>query len=106
LFAGILLVGLTVLQGCSVVDPSGPGAFARERQQSNVHNSEAMIAHEPAKQVAQAEQTACPLMGFAVDKNVYTEYKGEKVYFCCPACIAGFKENPEKYVAKLPQFSE
>ncbi len=42
----------------------------------------------------------------AVDKNVHTEYKGKKVYFCCAGCIAGFKEDPEKYIAKLPQFSK
>lgn len=104
LVAGILLVGLTVLQGCSAVDPSSPGAYARENQESNVHDSEAMITHEPAKQIAQAEQTTCPLMGLPIDKNVYTEYKGKRVYFCCPGCIAGFKENPEKYTVKLPQF--
>ncbi len=45
-------------------------------------------------------------MGMAIDKSVNTEYKGKKVYFCCPGCIAEFKKNPEKYVAKLPQFSK
>jgi YHS domain-containing protein len=106
LSASVLLVGLAVLQGCSAVDPSGHRSYAREEQESNGRNSEAMITPQPAKQIAQAEQTTCPLMGMPIDKKVYTEYKGKKVYFCCPACIAGFKENPEKYIAKLPQFSK
>ncbi|MHC4368710.1 MAG: YHS domain-containing protein [Planctomycetota bacterium] len=106
LFAGVLLVGLTLLQGCSAVDPTSPRSYVKEKQESNVQNSEAMITHEPAKQIAQAEQTTCPLMGMAIDKDVHTEYKGKKVYFCCASCIGGFKENPEKYIAKLPQFSK
>ncbi len=106
LFASVLLVGLIVLQGCSAVDPSAPRSYARESQESNVNNSETTITREPARQIAQAEQTTCPLMGMAIDKSVNTEYKGKKVYFCCPGCIAGFKKDPEKYIAKLPQFSE
>ena len=38
------------------------------------------------------------------DKNVFVEYKGEKVYFCCPSCKGKFEKNPEKYISKLPQF--
>jgi Cu(I)/Ag(I) efflux system membrane fusion protein len=44
--------------------------------------------------------------GNPIDKNVFTEYKGKKVYFCCPACIDKFKAEPEKYVKDLPQFKE
>jgi YHS domain-containing protein len=40
----------------------------------------------------------------AIDKNVYTEYEGKKVYFCCPGCIDKFKASPSSYIAKLPQF--
>ena len=55
---------------------------------------------------AAVEQTICPVLGGAIDKNVYTEYKGKKVYFCCPMCKPEFEKNPEKYVGKLPQFKE
>jgi len=52
------------------------------------------------------EQTTCPVMGGAVDKNIYTMYKDKKVYFCCNQCKAAFEKEPEKYVSKLPQFSK
>jgi Cu(I)/Ag(I) efflux system membrane fusion protein len=52
------------------------------------------------------EQKTCPVMGGAIDKNVFTEYKGKKVYFCCPACKPEFEKNPEKYLHKLPQFKK
>ena len=53
-----------------------------------------------------AEQTICPVMGLAINKNLFTMYKGKKVYFCCPGCKLEFEKNPEKYLAKLPQFKE
>ncbi|UCG60271.1 MAG: efflux RND transporter periplasmic adaptor subunit [Phycisphaerales bacterium] len=52
------------------------------------------------------EQTKCPVMGGNINKKIFTEYKGKKVYFCCPGCIDEFLKNPEKYMAKLPQFRE
>ncbi|MHC5059754.1 MAG: efflux RND transporter periplasmic adaptor subunit [Planctomycetota bacterium] len=58
---------------------------------------------EPAVN-ATAEQTVCPVMGGVINKEVFTEYKGKKVYFCCPGCIPEFQKNPEKYITKLPQF--
>ncbi len=50
------------------------------------------------------EQTLCPVMGGAVNKKYFIEYKGEKVYFCCPGCDKVFLKEPEKYIDKLPQF--
>ncbi|NLH15189.1 MAG: YHS domain-containing protein [Phycisphaerae bacterium] len=44
--------------------------------------------------------------GRAVDKSIFVEYKGVKVYFCCEGCKPDFEANPEKYLAKLPQFKK
>lgn len=46
-------------------------------------------------------QTTCPVMGGAINKSVYTDYKGKRVYFCCPMCIDTFKKDPEKYMKKM-----
>lgn len=45
-------------------------------------------------------------MDGAINEKYFTEYKGEKVYFCCPGCKEKFEEDPEKYIAKLPQFKK
>ncbi|MHC4760307.1 MAG: YHS domain-containing protein [Planctomycetota bacterium] len=50
------------------------------------------------------EQTLCPVMGNPINKEVFIEYKGKKVYFCCPGCDEKFTADPEKYLGKLPQF--
>ncbi len=36
-----------------------------------------------------------------VDKNIYADYKGQRVYFCCKGCDEEFKKNPEKYLEKM-----
>ena len=51
------------------------------------------------------EQTTCPVMGGAINKSIFTEYNGKKVYFCCPGCKEKFEKEPDKYISKLPQFS-
>ena len=48
-------------------------------------------------------QTKCPVMGGDINKEVYADHEGKRVYFCCEACISTFKENPEKYLAKLKE---
>ena len=51
--------------------------------------------------VAAKAQTNCPVMGGAIDKKIFTDYEGKRVYFCCPACIDTFKKEPAKYLKKL-----
>jgi YHS domain-containing protein len=95
LLAGLLAVGMVFSYGCK---ESGEGHEGHEH---------AAVAEEAeSKVVAPAEQTTCPVMGGAIDKNLFTEYKGKKVYFCCPECKAKFEAEPEKYIAKLPQFKQ
>ena len=46
-------------------------------------------------------QKKCPVMGGKINKDVYADYEGKRVYFCCEACISTFKSDPAKYVKKL-----
>ncbi|MFI5331172.1 MAG: YHS domain-containing protein [Desulfobaccales bacterium] len=48
-------------------------------------------------------QTLCPVLGGNVDKKVYVDYQGKRVYFCCQGCDAAFKKDPEKYMKKLQE---
>ena len=47
------------------------------------------------------EQKTCPVMGNAINKDVFTDYKGIRVYFCCPGCDSTFLEDPEKYIEQM-----
>lgn len=87
LLVGFLSVALILLSSCKKAEPAaarGPEAVA----------------------AAVIEQKICPVMGGAINKDIFTEYKGKKIYFCCPSCKGLFEKEPEKYVSKLPQFNK
>jgi YHS domain-containing protein len=50
-----------------------------------------------------APQTTCPVLGGNIDKNVFVDYQGKRIYFCCKGCDTEFNKNPEKYLKKLEQ---
>lgn len=91
LLSSLLLIGLVVVGGCKKSEPEGPTV--------TVPKVDTVTA-------VAGEQTMCPVMGGAIDKSIFVEYKGKKVYFCCEGCKDKFNEEPEKYLAKLPQFKQ
>lgn len=89
LFSSLMIIGLVVSGGCKESEPESPSGTVPD-----------------VKDVTPVaiEQTTCPIMGAAINKDIFVEYKGKKVYFCCPGCEDKFNEEPEKFLAKLPQF--
>jgi len=49
---------------------------------------------------AQPNQKMCPVMGNPINKEVYSDYNGKRIYFCCKDCTEKFKENPDQYISK------
>jgi len=45
------------------------------------------------------------VMNYPINKAIFVEYEGKKVYFCCPGCPEQFRADPQAYLAKLPQFT-
>jgi YHS domain-containing protein len=48
-------------------------------------------------------QKTCPVLGEPIDPTVFVDYKGRRVYFCCPPCKDKFNADPAKYLAKLDE---
>lgn len=46
-------------------------------------------------------QTTCPVMGGKINKKLYVDVDGKRIYVCCAGCIAPIKKDPAKYVKKL-----
>ena len=104
LLAGLLLAGSVFVYGCkkSEPEPATPAAPT-----APAAPAAAKVAEDAASQVVQAvEQTTCPIMDAPINKALFTEYKGKKVYFCCDGCKEKFEAAPEQYIAKLPQFKQ
>lgn len=50
-----------------------------------------------------APQTTCPIMGGEVNKDLYVDVEGKRVYVCCPYCIGEVKKDPGKYIKALEE---
>ena len=97
-FSRVILVGAILLSAAAVFNG------CKKAEPVNMEPQGAVTAASDSNAVT--EQKLCPVMGNPIDKKVYTEYKGKKVYFCCPICKPEFEKNPEKYIGKLPQFAK
>ena len=95
---GVAVIALFVAQGCKKEPPA-----ARSNHAGHDHAS----VDAPAAEAVATPQTTCPIMeGNPINEAIFVEYEGKKVYFCCKACPETFLADPEKYIAKLPQFQQ
>ena len=46
-------------------------------------------------------QTTCPVMGNKIDKSIYKDYQGKRIYFCCSGCPKTFDDDPDKYMKEM-----
>ena len=43
-------------------------------------------------------QTTCPVMGGKINKELYADVDGYRLYVCCQGCIETIKADPGKYI--------
>lgn len=65
--------------------------------------SAATEATVKAKTKITKPQTTCPLMGGKINKKIFADYEGKRVFFCCRGCVGAFKKDPAKYVKQLEE---
>ena len=80
------------------------GAFKLDAE-LQIHAKPSMMSMEseqPAADSPQSKpQTHCPVMGGEINKEVFTDYNGMRIYFCCAGCDGEFNVDPEKYIAQM-----
>ena len=82
-----------------------------ERVMKDLEANDSELAEKFARILEDAEkqttvQTICPVAAGQINKEIFVEYQGQKVYFCCEACKTDFNADPAKYLANLPQFKK
>jgi len=55
----------------------------------------------PAATNVVKHQTICPIEGGKIDKKLFADYDGKRVYFCCAMCPPVFNKDPAKYIKKM-----
>lgn len=63
-------------------------------------------AHEGHDHGELAAQTTCPVMGGTINKELYVDKDGKRIYVCCEACIEKLKADFAKYEAKLEEMGQ
>ncbi len=67
-------------------------------------------AREPATDEEEVEavvdaienQQFCPVMeDNEINKDIYVDHEGKRVYFCCPGCVQVFQADPDTYMERL-----
>lgn len=89
--------GAYFMAGCS----QGTDGTSEQAAQSGPAASQAGGGSGQSGGGQEVTQQVCPVMGGDINKDLYVEYEGRRIYFCCKGCPEKFRENPEKYVKKL-----
>lgn len=50
---------------------------------------------------APGNQETCPVMGFEISRDIFTDYQAKRIYFCCPSCPLDFNRTPDYYMKKM-----
>ena len=98
----LMIVGAVMLSACSghekdhaKTDTPATGDEMVEHS-GHAHEDEA----QPQK-VAGQPQTTCPVMGGAINKALFVDHDGKRIYLCCAGCTGAVKADPAKYIKKL-----
>jgi len=51
-------------------------------------------------------QTTCPVQGDPINKKLFVDYKGKRIYVCCEGCSAQVQKDPELYIKKLADMGQ
>jgi len=100
--ATIMLAAALVLTGCG--RSSAPAAPAAGHEDHGDHEDSPHGTAGPAEAGAApagGPQTTCPIMGGAIDKSLFVDHDGKRIYVCCESCLGKIKQDPEKYISKL-----
>lgn len=87
------MLGVSLLSTQSFAEGTGSDTVKSQKQTS-----------VPVKQLKQ--QTSCPVYGGEIDKSLFADVNGKRIYVCCAACIAEIKKAPEKYIKKLESMGQ
>ena len=48
-------------------------------------------------------QTKCPVEGESIDKNIYIDADGKRIYVCCKDCLDKVRKSPGRYISEMEE---
>ncbi|MHB9139036.1 MAG: hypothetical protein ACYC4Q_06510 [Victivallaceae bacterium] len=96
IMAASFMVMLGTAQAYAADSPSC-GAAVKDQKSDSSKDAKSSDASAKKGKV----QTLCPVMAGEIDKNLYVDVKGKRIYVCCKGCIGAVKADPDKYIKIL-----
>ncbi len=78
-----------------------PGCFPAIKKDPDAALKKIADRGEEAEDVI--EQKVCPVMGGKINKDLFVEHEGSKIYVCCKGCLDPIKMDPAKYAKKVAE---
>jgi YHS domain-containing protein len=82
--------------GCAAAFTKDPGLYLKKLADMG----------EEVETIAAVPQKTCPVMGGAIDKEVFADHGGRRIYLCCEGCREPFESDPATYLRKLEEMGE
>jgi hypothetical protein len=103
--AGVLVLAGTVSSCSDASAPTseGHGRAGKQAAAQRAHDAGGHAGHAAGAvhEKADKAQTTCPVMGGAINKALYADHGGKRIYVCCGGCVSAIKKHPDKYIKKL-----
>jgi len=48
-------------------------------------------------------QTVCPVMGGKIDRSLFVDVEGKRIFVCCKGCIPEIEKDPAGWVKKIEE---
>jgi YHS domain-containing protein len=87
--------------------PEAPqkGDSLAPRHDTTVQVTKKKVKKTPPKAAVAASklkpQSTCPVQGGPIDKTLYVDCQGKRIYVCCAGCLNEVKKDPAKYIKKI-----
>ena len=75
-------------------------ACTEKEEKKDDTKSEEKKEETTKKEIIIKDNEFCPVSDESVEEDVFMEYKGNKVFFCCNSCKGKFEKDPKKYTMK------
>lgn len=82
--------------GCAAAFKKDPGKYLKKLADMG----------EEVETIAAVPQKTCPVMGGAINKEIFVDHEGRRIYLCCEGCREPFVSDPAMYLKKLEEMGE
>ncbi len=104
---GMMTIALVVVAGFSCGHAEHGDTKAKVFDSASVKEQSTLVTVvDTSLSSALVPQSICPIMKEPINKKLFVDGAGVRIYVCCKGCIAKIAADPEKYVKILADLGQ